>query len=529
MRLIWAKEQSRFHELLSELVYAISRSRWMLLLAVLALGLLFRLLDIMQPFIGYHMWNEVYYVTIARNFEHFGLLSVYNYDWIGGSPLSQRSGPSPFVSWLVYFSSQALGMAEWVARLPILVLGMFSLVAIYFIARELYGNQVGLGTVFFAAIMPGIVFFSRQVALDGPMTAFGLAAVWILLLAKRRHQYRWLLLSAVLLGISIFIKYTAVLFLPSLAWIWLKTVPRSEFTKKATWALPIVYLLIAVIPAASWFVFTSETSSTRGGLSPVAGYLNRAYEWRPEVWRMALMATWPRLADHIGHILWYPLALAATLALATGRLVGFVRQYLDVILLIVPWFAQAVYPWSWAQNDNYAYPLLYGVAVLLALLLREALRLAQQRFDLSGRNLRVSASLLGLLVFLSCLMDYKEVFHSWYIPSYTTLQLPANVVTEYDPYYSARLVRAINVSHQPILADLPTTLYYAQDEYWSGRAVWLWWGLTDEQNQMIDAIRSKEFRYVVFTYRPPVEIADALARGNYRLIGPAVWENPASP
>src|SRR5512146_2021870 len=144
---------------------------------VLGLGLCLRLMDITRPFYGYHMWNEAYYATIARNFDHFGLLNSYNYDWRGGSELSQRLGPSPLVPWLVYLASRLLGPSEAVARLPILLLGMSSLLAIYLIARELYDERIGLLSAFFAAIMPGAVFLSRQIALDSPMVAFGLASV----------------------------------------------------------------------------------------------------------------------------------------------------------------------------------------------------------------------------------------------------------------------------------------------------------------------------------------------------------------
>ncbi|HUV67641.1 MAG TPA: glycosyltransferase family 39 protein [Sedimentisphaerales bacterium] len=474
MRLTWLEEQYRRYDLGSVLADVASRSTWMLLLPVLVLGLLFRLWDIAQPFIGNYMWNEVNYATIARNFKQFGLLAPYNYGTVGGQLLRPRFGPPPLVSWLVYFSSQVLGTAEWVARLPILVLGMLSLVVLCFIARELYGAKVGLGAAFAAAIMPGIVFFSRHVALDGPMTAFGLAAFWTLLLAERRRQLWWLLPSSMFLALAIFTKYAAVLFIPSLAWVWLKMVRHSELPgKRARWVLPVAYLVVAALPAAAWLTFGLLTSSIHGARSPLSGYLERAYEWNPRAWSAALLVTWTRLSNQVGHGLWYPLLIAATLAITTGKIATIVKRHMGVILLVVPWFAQIVYPDSWYANEGYTYPALYGVAVVLALFLREALRQARRLPGFSGRNLEVSVFLLGALICASCLLDYRQVFHSWYSPAQSALlQHPVNAVTQNDPFVSARLVRSINVSHQPILADLPTTLYYAQDEYWRGRAVW---------------------------------------------------------
>ena len=527
-------EQPRLKSIAAVLARAVTGNRVIALLLMLTLGLLPRLWDIAQPFLGYHGWNEVYYVTIARNFEHFGLLSLYNYDATGGSPLSQRLGPSPFVPWLVYFSSALLGTAEWVARLPILILGMFSLLALYFIARELYGHGVGLTATFLAAIMPGAVFFSRQIALDGPMTAFGLGAVWMMLLAERRRQYRWVLLSAMLLAVAIFIKYTAALFIPSLAWLWLKMVRHGARPRNGLiWARSAICLAVAALPAIAWFTLGTAVAVAQSTQSPWSGYLNRAYEFAIGNWVAALQAAWTRAAAQLGPLLWYYLLVALILALLTSDRRALVKQHLGLILLTVPWFAQIAYPVSWYQNDAYTYPALYGVAVLLALLLRGTLRLAQATPVFSARSLGVAVVLLGVLAYGSSLWDYRQTYRSWYHSSpdetYRAMQLPANLVTPGDPFMSARMVRFLNDGHEPVLADLPETLYYAQDEYWRGRAVWLWKGLGDEQDRMVAAIESREYSYVVFTYFPSLDITYALVGSGYYRIGPAVWVKAANP
>jgi 4-amino-4-deoxy-L-arabinose transferase-like glycosyltransferase len=524
-----ASTKERFQRSLN-LVGAAPGLASVLLLAVIGLGLLFRLWDIVRPFIGYHMWNEVYYATIARNFEHFGLLAQYNYDPMGGMPFGPRLGPSPLGPWLVYLSYQVFGPAEWAARVPMLLLGLFSLVAVYGVARELYSAEVGLGAAFFAAIMPGVVFFSRQVALESPMAAFGLAAVWTLLVAKRTSQLRWMYLSAVLLAMAIMAKYTAVLFVPSVAWIGLTIVRRTGPTRKAArWALPITYLAVAALPAAAWLVFGMLTASSQTGASPVSRYLTRAYEWSQGAWFDALLKTWTRLGDQIGGALWYPLVIAAALAITTGGIAALLKRHVVVALLIIPWFAQMVYPASWYANDGYTYPALYGVAVVLALLVRAAVQRARHLPNFSGRRQAVAVSLLGVVVCLSSLMDYRAVFHSWYSPENNVLlQHPVNSVTHSDPFQSARLVRSVNVSHLPILADLPVTLYYSRDEDWRGESEWLWWG-RGQGPEMVAAIGSRKFSYVVFTYQPPVEVTYALAGSGYRRIGPAAWEKIGTP
>lgn len=504
-------------------------------IAVLGLGLALRLMDIKRAFYGYHMWNEAYYVTIARNFDHFGFFNLFNYDWRGGSLLSQRHGPSPFVPWLVYISSEIFGKTELAARLPILVLGIFSLAALYFIARELYDAEIALIAVFLAAIMPGVVFISRQVSLDGPMVAFGLASIWALLLAKRKRRFVWILVSSLLLGIAIFTKLTAVLFVPVLAWIWLEMILRGDFPWKwFRWLLPAAYFLIAVLPVLAWMakgILTSSGASAIGNSGD--SYLLRTSEWWSlRSWWWAAQATWIRLGEQIGHMLWYPIVLVVALSLTTRRFVGFIKQHAVVLLLILPWFAQMIYPISWYQNDGYTYPVLYGAAILLALVIRQAVRLARQQFQPSDGKMFFSISLLVLVIFLSSLWDYRQYYRTWYTAMYSSewiFQRPANLVLPYDPLVSARMVRSLNTSHASILADNPATLFYAQDDYWQGKATWYWWGLWGERDELVRAIKSREYTYVVFTYQPPMEVVSALYDNSYKHLDLGVWKKDGIP
>lgn len=511
------------------------RSTAVAVMLVLGLGLGLRLVDIGRPFYGYHMWNEVYYATIARNFEHFGLLHAYNYDWRGGSELSQRLGPSPFVPWLIHFSWQLLGASEAAARLPMLVLGMFSLLAIYFIARELYDAATALLATAFAAIMPGVVFMSRQVALDAPMTAFGLASVWTLLRARRLDRGRGIMIvaSCLSLGLAVFIKYTGVLFVPLLAWIWWTMVRRGRPAHGwLGWLAPVTYFAVAALPALAWMSRGLLHPSPAGGGVAVTQYLARGYEWELRYFLRAAYTTWVRTGQQVGQLLWYPLVLAAALSATPARAWAFARRHAEALLLVLPWLAPIVYPISWYQNDAYTYPALYGIAVLLAVTARRGAQLMQEGFGPAPeRALGRAAAILGVVAVLACLSDYRQFYWSWYqdkdYSANWSLQLPSNLIAQWEPFAPARTVRALNTSHAPILADTPATLYYAQDEPWRGRATWYWWMLPDELDGLVKAIGSGEFTYVVFTYRPPLPVMTALDRSGYRPVSPGVWQRPA--
>lgn len=514
-----------------------SRLTAVALAVVLCLGLGLRLLNLGRPFYGYFMWNEVYYATIARNLDHFGFLNAYNYDWTGGSALGQRHGPSPFVPWLINFSFHLFGESEAAARLPILVLGMFSLLAIYAIARDLYDAEIALIACFLAAIMPGIVFMSRQVALDSPMVAFGLASVWMLLRARRKPALDLIAIvaSSVLLGTAVFIKYTGVLFLPLLGWIWWGIVGQASPRRaRSRWLLMGAYLLVAALPALAWMLRGILVSSGADGGGPsTAAYLIRGSEWASYQWKPALYSIWVRTSQQTGQVLWYPLVFTGVLSVAARRTAALARRNVEIVLLIVPWFVQLIYPASWYGNDAYTYPALYGVAVLLALVVRRGARRVLELLRPPAGTTFASVVLLVATVVFASLSDYKQYYHSWYTDRdfslNLTLQLPANLITPEDPFASARIVRSVNASHAPILADVPATVYYAQDEMWRGKATWYWWPRRGEQSALLKSIASMEYAYVVFTYQPPALVMKALCESGYAQIGPGAWRKPSSP
>lgn len=508
------------------------------LVLVLGLGLILRLLDLGRPFYGYHMWNEVYYATIARNLDHFGWLNPHNYDWSGGGELGQRHGPPPFVPWLINLSFHLFGQREVAARLPMLALGMVSLLAIYGIARELYDRQVGLLACALAAVMPGVVFMSRQVAQDSPMVAFGLASVWSLLRARRHPRLDWPAIgaSSLLLGAAVFSKFTGVLFVPILAWIWLGIIRRDGGSRAAgRWLLAGAYFLIAALPALAWMIrgFLAPAGGSGGDGHASTAYLLRTWEWAPHRFRRALYSVWARTSQQTGQILWYPLVIAVALSLPSRGGRSLLRRHLEVVLLVLPWFFQLVYPVSWYENDAYTYPALYGMAVLLAVVIQKVAREARGLLGGSDRRALTSAVLIAAIVLFSSLSDYRQYYRSWYkdrdFALNLTLQLPANLVTPEDPFVSARSVRSSNVSHAPILADTPATIYYAQEEDWRGKAVWYWWPRADELDALVSAIRSLQYAYVVFTYQPPPLAVQALCETGYRRIAPGAWLSPNGP
>jgi 4-amino-4-deoxy-L-arabinose transferase-like glycosyltransferase len=514
----------------------LERYAWIQPAAFLFVGLIFRLWNLDATFSGIHSWNEVYYVTIARNLSHFGFLSPYNFADMDGRLLGLMSGPPPFVPWLIYISSQIFGNAEWAARIPVLIFGMLSLGAAALIAKELYDTQVAHMALLFAAVMPGAVFFSRQINLDGPMTAFGLGSLWTLLVFVRKRRYRWVIASSILLSLAIFAKYTAVLFLPALAVVWIRALKGETLPKKkklVTWLVPLSWLGVAVLPAFLWFLHGLSVTEVSSGRGPIS-YLARFSEWTNlRTWAGALLTVWQRTAEQVGSIFFYPLLFIIGAGLINGKIWRFIRGNLVALLLAAAWYAQVLYPASWIVNDGYIYPGLFGYAILLAYLVKLMLPRFQGIKGFAAERLIPSMLIFIGIIAFSCVMDYWHTYHSSYMrpnkTSYPDSQKPVNLVTPDEPFLSAKTVRNMNVEHKPVMADMPQTLYYAIDEYWKVPATWWWpWSMAKSRHSIspgqLAAIRGREYEFIVFAYQPLTEVVEAIMDSGYRRIAPAAWQ-----
>ena len=100
------------------------------------------------------------------------------------------------------------------ARVPSILSGTILIVAIYWLGRAPFGRLVALLAALCLALSPWLVYFSALAYLDMTMTA--LITIAYLILWPAIRQPRLYLLSALLMGLGIASKYTAILALPGM-------------------------------------------------------------------------------------------------------------------------------------------------------------------------------------------------------------------------------------------------------------------------------------------------------------------------
>jgi 4-amino-4-deoxy-L-arabinose transferase-like glycosyltransferase len=475
---------------------------------ILFLGISLRLLDITQPFLGDYTWNETHYAMIARNFSNHNLLEQYT-----EAGLEYTS--SPMVPWMIYASFQVFGEHEWAARLPIFTLGIFSLCLFFLVAKELYSIRVALLAMFIASTVPGIVCFSWNIQPDGPMTTFSLAALLAMIYFRRKGQITWFVVSLVSLTLAVSTKYTAILMYPVLLRVWCDKLRERGTT--LGWLLLALYLFVPLIPPVAWIVWGRVHSSQPNVYVSFGDFAVRSGEWQATAWAQALLNIWPNLSRQMGGMLWCSMLLVSPLFVLSTLSLDTFRRHITLILLTGPWFLQIIYPRSWITNEYYTYPALYGLSIFFAIVLCKLWDNGRVFLNLSGRTAIIAAFLTLCLVAFSNVWDYKETYHKSFYPWY--------IVSQPEPFYSAKVVNSLNQGREMVLVDVRQTAYYVAGDFRHTRRSW--WGSSDAET--VQAIESGQFKYLVFTYQPTIGIMNAIYENGYNQIAPAAWEKAADP
>lgn len=137
---------------------------------------------------------------------------------------------------------------------PRLFMGMLAICStflVYLVAKEKFGQDVALLSSILFAVMPFTWIFNR-ILLDSILLPFLLASILLAIRFSKTHGSLWLaLLSGTLLGLAIFTKIPAFVFIP--LGIWIIFQKRRKFQDLIIWVIPV--LLIPLLwPANSVFL-----------------------------------------------------------------------------------------------------------------------------------------------------------------------------------------------------------------------------------------------------------------------------------
>jgi hypothetical protein len=238
---------------------SLERREILFLAGILLLALAARLAFIMQPF----KHDEAYTVTVFANQPLWGALSDYH---LPNNHL--------FHTLLVHLTYSLFGYSQWAVRLPALLAGMFSILALYLLSRTLHGRSVAVIATASAAAVPVMIDFAAQARGYTLIILFSLL-LFILGIYVRRNanRFAWaLIVILVVLGI-----YTIPIFYFSyasfLVWLGLGFL-FGDIDFKAYGSLWhfVVWLVISGILTVLFTVLVYLPPVLRSGLDKVLPY-----------------------------------------------------------------------------------------------------------------------------------------------------------------------------------------------------------------------------------------------------------------
>ncbi|HUO56905.1 MAG TPA: glycosyltransferase family 39 protein [bacterium] len=209
----------------------------------------------------------------------------------------------PFYMWLMALAYKVFGVSEFSAKLPSALMGVSTVVLLYFMGRVLFNTWVGLFGAFVLATTYPFMKFGRHAMVDVTLTFLVTAALFFFWLATHKDS-RFFLAWGLFLGLALLDKSLlgfSALVIP-LAYLFL----GSHGEKGANLYLPLG-LLLGLGLGCSWYGveylhFGNEFLSAHFGWL----ILHRGFQTGPEPWYYHFsflrdLATfyWP----------WFPLAL----------------------------------------------------------------------------------------------------------------------------------------------------------------------------------------------------------------------------
>src|SRR5438105_4474225 len=150
----------------------------------------------------------------------------------------------PVGFWFQVASARLFGFTPFSVLLPQALAGVLSVLLLYYLVQRHFGVVAGLLAALALAITPISVVTNRNITIDSTLALFLLVGAWAVIRAAETGKLRWLLLSAVIVGIGFNIKMLeAYLVVPAFGLLYLLAAPKSIWKRIGHLALAGLVLL----------------------------------------------------------------------------------------------------------------------------------------------------------------------------------------------------------------------------------------------------------------------------------------------
>jgi len=127
----------------------------------------------------------------------------------------------PFLIWIFGIFESVIQSPLFMGRLVSVIAGLLTLIGIYKVAKSLGGEKLAILSSAFYTVIPLFVFFDRQALMESAITASGIWSFYFLLQTIETKKTKYSVFLGLALGIGIFIKLQALVFLVSIILIFI--------------------------------------------------------------------------------------------------------------------------------------------------------------------------------------------------------------------------------------------------------------------------------------------------------------------
>jgi hypothetical protein len=207
----------------------------LLVWALLALGLLIRLVHLDAPLVGVHSWRQCDTAAMARNFAEEGLNPLYpRIDWRGDSPgyVEAEFPAYPYAVALLY---RVFGTAEALGRLLSALAFLAGAYALFRLVRATDGEATALWALGLILFLPRQIYYTRTFQPEGAMLACSAAGIYFFYRWLKDDRAGWLIGSTALVALAGLMKLPNLsLGLPLLYLAWVRD-RGGLFLRPALW------------------------------------------------------------------------------------------------------------------------------------------------------------------------------------------------------------------------------------------------------------------------------------------------------
>ncbi len=203
-------------------------------------------------------YGNTYYAAAVKSM----LTSWHNFFFVSFDPGGFVTvDKPPLALWIQTASAKIFGFSGFSLLLPQALAGIISVYVLYRLVRRAFGPTAGLLAALALAITPITVAMNRDNNMDTLLVLTLLLATWCIIKASESGSLRWLLLSAVLVGLGFNMKtLEAYLIVPAFGLLYLLSSPLSW--RKRIWHLALALLILLVI-SLSWLVAIDLTPASQ--------------------------------------------------------------------------------------------------------------------------------------------------------------------------------------------------------------------------------------------------------------------------